>query len=65
MSASPHPILYPLKRVTIVILSLVLDHLLSTILLIEQAIVVNVETSLANVDGYARMCAHMSNIHDF
>ena len=47
------------------ILSLVLDHLLSTILSVEQAIAVNLETSLANVDGYARMCAHMSNIHDF
>lgn len=46
------------KRITIVILSLVLDHPLNTIFyLVEQAIIINLETSLANVDGYARMCA--------
>lgn len=45
------------KRITIVILSLVLDHLPNTVFcLVEQAIIINLETSLASLDGYAHMC---------
>jgi hypothetical protein len=66
MSATPHPpIMYPLKTdYHSDPISRTWPSIKYHILLVEQAIAINLETSLASVDGFARICAHMFNIHD-